>query len=60
MFCLALLLMLPLCIWPLAAVGFMTEPDYGRRLPPRVNHYQFCVHPDGRPVQPEQQATGKN
>jgi hypothetical protein len=60
MLCLAFLLMIPLFILPLTAVGCLTGPDYGYHPAPTVNRYQICVHPDGRPVQPEQQPDGKN
>jgi hypothetical protein len=54
MLCLAFLLLLPFCILPLALSGTSSDAVFGYHPPQRVYHYSLCVHPDGRPVQPQQ------
>jgi hypothetical protein len=56
MLCLALLLLFPFALLPLAVAG-CTMDDVHYRHPARV--YHLWVQPDGRPVPPAPQPSGK-
>jgi hypothetical protein len=56
MICLALLLLFPLFLLPLAIAGSCVEPGCVPHTHARIQPYALCVHPDGRPVPPAQPA----